>query len=134
MSIRGRGLVLVAVVVAALAVAAQRPALPRAAAQPQVCGPVDRGWIGHGETVTGAISDCHREEIWTFEGVENQVVIVDMKRPSPPTFVGLDMDPVLRLLAPSQEGPMAMEAVDDDSGLGVDARIQTILPATGQYR
>jgi hypothetical protein len=125
---------LVAVVAVALAVVAQRPALPEAAAQPEMCGPVDRGWIGHGETVNGAISDCHREEIWTFEGVEDQVVIIRMARPSPPTFEGLDMDPVLRLLAPSREGPMAVEAENDDGGLGVDAQIQAILSATGQYR
>lgn len=109
-------------------------AAPVAGAQTEECGPVERGMISPGEVVTGRIDDCHTEEIWWFDGMRGQAVIISMERPDPPTFGGLDMDPYLRLLAPTDEGGTTVEAENDDGGIGVNARIERRLGATGRYQ
>jgi hypothetical protein len=114
---------------------------PGAVAQPQdpgapqqACEPVVRGMITPGETVSGRIDDCHQEEYWEFDGMRGQAVIISMDRPDPPTFGGVDMDPILRLLAPEQDGSRMMESENDDGGIGVNARIERRLMESGRYR
>jgi hypothetical protein len=114
---------------------------PDAQAQPQApgspgqdCGPVDRGMITAGQTVTGRIDACHQEEYWDFDGVRGQAVIITMDRPDPPTFGGLEMDPFLRLLRPAGDGDRMVESENDDGGIGVNARIDRRLMASGRYR
>jgi hypothetical protein len=106
-----------------------------ALAQPaQPCTSPERGQVSHGDVVTGRIDECHPEEFWTFEGVRGQAVIISMERPDPPTFAGLDLDPILQLLGPAIGERMPMIAEDDDGGIGVDARIELVLRTTGTYR
>ncbi len=123
------------VLAAALMVLMASPArAPAVAGQPPECGAVERGQIAHGQTVTGRIDDCRVEEVWTFEGVRGQAVVIEMEVPSPPTFGGLEMDPFLRLFAPSAEGRTTLAAENDDGGIGFNARIEHRLNATGRYR
>jgi hypothetical protein len=105
-----------------------------ASAQPADCGPVERGPLLPGQIVTGRIDDCHRSEIWTFDGVEGQAVIISMEQTEPPSFASVDLDPFLRLFAPGGDGEEQLATQNDDAGYGFNARIQFILGASGRYR
>lgn len=133
-----RMLSLVLISAVAVCVATRPPSVqaqPQAPGSPgQDCGPADRGMITPGQTVTGRIDTCHSEENWEFDGTRGQAVIITMDRPDPPTFGGLEMDPFLRLLQPEQDGRRMMEAENDDGGIGVNARIERRLMASGRYR
>jgi len=118
--------------VAALATITGPPGATQAS-QPSDCGPVERGALRAGQTVSGRIDDCHREEIWTFDAARDQAVVISMARPSPPTFAGFSLDPFLRLFAPGDASTSAITS-NDDGGYGVDARIEIVLEASGQYR
>jgi hypothetical protein len=98
------------------------------------CGPVERGPLRPGQIVAGRIDDCHRSEIWTFDGVEGQAVMISMEQTEPPSFASVDLDPFLRLFAPSQDGEERLASQNDDAGYGLNARIQYILTATGRHR
>ena len=127
-----RLLISCAVIAAALLAGSARPS--GITAQPAACGRTDRGTIAHGETVTGRVDDCTPEEVWSFDGVRGQRVTISLARPSPPTFGGLTLDPLLRLLAPSGAGMEVVEEENDDGGIGPDALIDRALRETGRYR
>ncbi|MFC2046221.1 carboxypeptidase regulatory-like domain-containing protein [Chloroflexota bacterium] len=79
--------------------------------------------ISYGDTVTGTVLRPDGEH-WEFSGVSGDVVDITMDSTSG------DVDPYLVLYGP--EGHI--EAWDDDSGGGGDARIRTLtLPSTGAY-
>ena len=119
-----RMLSLVLIFTIAVCVAMRPPnvqAQPPGPASPgQDCGPVDRGMLAPGQTVTGRIDACHQEEDWEFDGLRGQAVIITMDRPDPPTFGGLEMDPFLRLLRPAEDGDRMVESENDDGGIGVN--------------
>lgn len=113
------------------------PAAPRltlAQDAQEMCAPRLRGMIEHGQTVTGRVDNCVSEELWEFDGIQGQAVVISMERPYPPTFGGYRLDPIVRLLRPEADGAYVREAEDDDGGNEPDARLVTQLRATARYR
>jgi hypothetical protein len=82
------------------------------------------GRISYGTTVTGYIDDVVTEVLWAFWGVAGHTVTISMTRADG------DLDPLVELLDSDQQ----VLTSDDDSGNGVDARIDRYtLTSTGVY-
>lgn len=94
----------------------------------------DRGAILPGETVSGRVDAENEEEVWTFEGMQGQRVLISMRRARPLTLESIALDPLLFLMAPEQDGITPVEDFDDDGGDAVDALIVRVLERTGTYR
>lgn len=80
------------------------------------------GAIASGSPVTGELTEQTQIAAYTFEGVEGDIVTIDLSSD--------DFDPLVRLVAPSG----AVVAEDDDGGGGIQSRIsEVVLPETGVY-
>ena len=105
-----------------------------AVAQPRDCAPAERGPLRPGQIVTGQIDDCRRSELWTFDAVEGQAVMISMEQTLPPSFASIGLDPFLRLFRVSDGGEEMLLTQNDDAGYGFNARIQYVLAASGRFR
>ncbi|HZU06460.1 MAG TPA: PPC domain-containing protein [Chloroflexota bacterium] len=72
----------------------------------------------------GSLREFGERQSWTFDGTAGQELLVYMVR-----NLGSPLDPFLELLAPDGQ----LLARDDDSGGGLNAFIQGVLPQTGTY-
>jgi uncharacterized caspase-like protein len=70
------------------------------------------------------LPDGSHFDVWVYQGVEGEHVTVEMRSD--------EIDSYLLLYGGSPEDPVFL-AEDDDSGGGLDARIEITLPATGEY-
>lgn len=83
----------------------------------------DSGGIVAGDVLAGTIDPASDEDVFQFAASAGDLVTIAMDA------TDLDLDPYLLLHGPSG----AEIAVDDDSGVDRDARIQVTLPESGLY-
>ena len=83
--------------------------------------PTTSGDIAYGQRREGYVREDH-ESLWFFDGTEGDEVVIDV--------IGVDgFDTWMELIGP--DGTSI--DTDDDSGTGADARIEAVLPETGDY-